>query len=232
VTVAAVVAAGGRGERLGGGEPKALRLVGGLPMLVHAVAALAAAPSVGLVVVAAPEGHTARTDSLLVGHHAGATLRVVAGGATRPESVRAALDALPREVDVVLVHDAARPLVPVSLVQSVTDAVLGGMAAVVPALPVVDTVKQVDARERVLATIDRSMLRAVQTPQGFRREVLERAYDAAGASAVDVTDDAGLVERLGIPVQVLPGHEEAFKVTRPLDLLLAAALLVSRDAAT
>jgi len=232
VTVAAVVAAAGRGERLGGSEPKALRLVGGVPMLVHAVAALAAAPSVELVVVAAPEAHTARTEALLVGHHAGAALRVVAGGATRPESVRAALDALPREVDVVLVHDAARPLVPVSLVQHVTDAVLGGTDAVVPGVPVVDTVKQVDAHERVLATIDRSMLRAVQTPQGFRREVLERAYDAAGADGVDVTDDAGLVERLGVPVHVLAGHEEAFKVTRPLDLLLAEALLASRGVAT
>lgn len=232
MTVGAVVAAAGRGERLGGGEPKALRLVGGLPMLVHAVAALAAAPSVGVVVVAAPEEHTARTDSLLVGHHAGAALRVVTGGASRPESVRAALDALPREVDVVLVHDAARPLVPVSLVQSVAEGVIGGAAAVVPGLPVVDTVKQVDPRDRVVTTVDRSMLRAVQTPQGFRRAVLERAYDAAGVSAVDVTDDAGLVERLGVPVQVVPGHEEAFKVTRPLDLLLAEALLASRGVAT
>lgn len=227
MSTAAVVAAAGRGERLGGDGPKALLLVAGLPMLAHAVAALAAAPSVGLVVVAAPPRHVARTESLLVGHHDGAVLVVVAGGPTRPESVRAALAALPTSVTEVLIHDAARPLVPVRLVESVAAAVHGGADAVVPGVPVVDTVKQV-AGDAVVTTLDRTAMCAVQTPQGFRREVIQRAYDGDGWSDADVTDDAGLVERLGVAVLVVPGHEEAFKVTGPLDLLLAEAVLARR----
>lgn len=224
---AVVVPAAGRGERLGGDEPKALRPLGGLPMLAHAVGALAAAPSVGLVVVAAPPEHVVRTEALLVGHHHGAELVVVPGGVTRSESVRAALAVLPPEVDVVLVHDAARPLVPVALVEAVAAAVAAGAEAVVPGLPVTDTVKRV-AGDRVVETVDRTALRAVQTPQGFRRDVLERAHHAAGAEA---TDDAGLVETVGGTVTVVPGAEEAFKVTRPLDLLLARAVLADREAA-
>lgn len=227
--VAAIVAAAGRGDRLGLGVPKALQPLGGLPLLVHAVRALAAAPSVDLVVVAAPPDHVSRTEALLVGHHEGALLRVVAGGASRPESVRAGLAALPREVTLVLVHDAARPLVPVGLVESVAVAVAGGAQAVVPALPVVDTVKQV-AGATVVATVDRAPLRSAQTPQGFRRDVLEKAYDGPGWAAADITDDAGLVERLGLAVTVVPGHPEAFKVTRPLDLVLAEAVLAERAA--
>lgn len=223
---AAVVPAAGRGERLGGEEPKALRPLGGLPMLVHAVSALAAASSVDLVVVAAPPDHVGRTQAMLVGHHAGAELVVVAGGASRSESVRAALAALPGDVGVVLVHDAARPLAPVALVESIAAAVAAGADAVVPGLPVVDTVKQVDG-SRVVATMDRAALRTVQTPQGFRRDLLVRAHREAGA---DATDDAALVERAGGAVTVVEGSEEAFKVTRPLDLLLARAVLADREA--
>jgi 2-C-methyl-D-erythritol 4-phosphate cytidylyltransferase len=168
------------------------------------------------------------TRDLLDGHHAGAQLVVVAGGATRRESVGAALGALPPEVTVVLVHDAARPLAPVSLVDAVAATVRDGAVAVVPGLPVPDTIKQVDG-DAVVATVDRSRLRAVQTPQGFRRDVLERAHADHEAEGRDVTDDAGMVEALGLPVRVVPGHEEAFKVTRPLDLLLAEAVLARRE---
>lgn len=223
---AAIVPAAGRGERLGGEEPKSLRPLGGLPMLAHAVAALAAAPSVSLVVVAAPPEHVGRTEALLVGHHTGAELVVVAGGASRSESVRAALAVLPADVAVVLVHDAARPLAPVALVESVAAAVAAGADAVVPGLAVTDTVKRV-AGDRVVETVDRTALRAVQTPQGFRRETLDRVHLGAGAEA---TDDAGLVERSGGVVTVVEGSEEAFKVTRPLDLLLARAVLAEREA--
>lgn len=224
---AAVVAAAGRGERLGGAGPKALHLLAGLPLLAHAVEALSAAPSVRLVVVAAPPDHLARTEAVLVGHHAGADLVVVPGGDTRPGSVRNALAAVPEGFDVVLVHDAARPLVPAELVEEVCAAVRSGADAVVPGVPVVDTVKRVDGSE-VVATVDRSSLRAVQTPQGFRREVLARAYADEGWTAADVTDDSGLVERLGVRVTVVPGHDEAFKVTRELDLRLAEAVLAAR----
>jgi 2-C-methyl-D-erythritol 4-phosphate cytidylyltransferase len=234
VTTAAVVPAAGRGERLGPGTPKALRLLGGVPLLVHAVHALSAARSVDLVVVAAPPDGVAQVRALLADHEVGAEVTVVAGGATRQESVRLALAALPDDVDVVLVHDAARPLVPVELVDRVAAAVRDGADAVVPGLPVADTVKRVDPTGRVEETLDRSALRAIQTPQGFRRPVLAAAHasaDGAADGAVsDVTVDAGLVARAGGTVVVVPGDEEAFKVTRPLDLLLAEALLARRRA--
>jgi 2-C-methyl-D-erythritol 4-phosphate cytidylyltransferase len=230
MTTAALVPAAGRGERLGGAGPKALQRLGGVPMLVHAVRALAAAPDVGLVVVAAPPGRLDATRELLAEDDLGAELAVVAGGATRRESVRAALAALPSEVTVVLVHDAARPLVPASLVESVAAAVRDGAVAVVPGQPVPDTIKQVEG-DVVIATVDRTRLRAVQTPQGFDRAVLERAHSAHDVEGPDVTDDAAMVEALGLPVRVVPGHEEAFKVTRPLDLLLAEAVLARREMA-
>jgi 2-C-methyl-D-erythritol 4-phosphate cytidylyltransferase len=223
--VAAVVPAAGHGQRLGAGGPKAMHPLGGEPMLAHSVRTLAAGP-VDLVVVATPPGLGAEVRRLLAGVHEGAELAVVDGGATRSDSVRNALAALPPSVQVVLVHDAARPLVPAALVAAVVAAVEGGADAVVPGLPVTDTVKQVDGAEVVVATVDRSALRAVQTPQGFRRNLLEVAY--AGPQSGSATDDAGHVERAGGVVVVVPGAEEAFKVTRPLDLVLAEAVLAGR----
>jgi 2-C-methyl-D-erythritol 4-phosphate cytidylyltransferase len=120
------------------------------------------------------------------------------------------------------VHDAARPLTPAALVASVVAAVEAGNGAVVPALPLADTVKQVDPAGVVHSTVDRTVLRAVQTPQGFRRDVLERAYAAAGESA---TDDAGLVEALGEVVVTVPGDARAFKVTTAWDLRIAELLV-------
>jgi 2-C-methyl-D-erythritol 4-phosphate cytidylyltransferase len=223
--VAAVVPAAGLGQRLGAGGPKAMHLLGGEPMLVHSVRTLAAGP-IDLVVVATPPGLGAEVLALLADAHPGAELAVVDGGPTRSDSVRRALAALPASVRVVLVHDAARPLVPAALVAAVVAAVEGGADAVVPGLPVTDTVKQVDGSDVVVATVDRSALRAVQTPQGFRREVLDTAY--AGEESGSATDDAGHVERAGGVVVVVPGAEEAFKVTRPLDLVLAEAVLAGR----
>jgi 2-C-methyl-D-erythritol 4-phosphate cytidylyltransferase len=225
---AAVVPAAGRGERLGPGTPKALRELGGVPILVHAVRALAQARSVDIVVIAAPPDEVGAVAALLADHDVPAEVRVVPGGATRQESVRLAVSALPDTVEVVLVHDAARPLVPVELVDAVAAAIAAGADAVVPVLPLADTVKQV-AGDVVVATPDRSSLRAVQTPQGFRRAVLADAH--AMAAGTDATDDAGLVEALGLRVRTVPGSAEAFKVTRPLDLLLAEALLAHRRAA-
>ncbi len=225
MTVAAVVPAAGRGERLGPGGPKALRTLGGVPMLVHAVRSLSQARSVDLVVVAAPPDGVREVRSLLDSQEIAADVHVVAGGEVRQESVRRALTALPPAVDIVLVHDAARPLAPGGLADAVVSAVRAGADAVVPGLPVVDTVKRVDGAEMVVETLDRSMLRAVQTPQGFRRDVLARAHDQQGR---DVTDDAGLVESLGVPVRVISGHPEAFKVTRPFDLVLAEAVIAAR----
>ncbi|WP_380278336.1 2-C-methyl-D-erythritol 4-phosphate cytidylyltransferase [Kitasatospora purpeofusca] len=239
-----MVPAAGRGERLGPGAPKALRELGGVPLLVHAVRALTRSRAVGLVVVAAPADGVAEVVALLDSHGLeGKDIRVVAGGATRQESVRLGLAAIPAEVGIVLVHDAARPLVPVEVVDAVASAVRAGAEAVVPAVPLADTVKRVEpvpgGPEPVLDTPDRSTLRAVQTPQGFRRDTLAEVHAKAlaeeaaadGGGLPPVTDDAGLVERFGGRVVVVPGHEEAFKVTRPLDLVLAEAVLARRRAA-
>jgi len=246
LNAAAVVPAAGRGERLGPGAPKALRDLGGVPILVHAVRALTEARAVRLVVVAAPPGGGAAEVRSLLDEHGlhGKDVLVVEGGATRQESVRLALEALPASADVVLVHDAARPLVPVEVVDAVADAVAGGADAVVPAVPLADTVKQVEPAGRpgdpepVVATPERARLRAVQTPQGFRRALLVEVHAKAlaeeaaadGEGLPPVTDDAGLVERFGGRVVVVRGHEEAFKVTRPLDLVLAEAVLARRRA--
>lgn len=235
--------AAGRGERLGPGAPKALRELGGVPLLVHAVRALARSRAVGLVVVAAPADGVAEVVALLDSHGLdGKDIRVVAGGATRQESVRLGLAAIPEDVEIVLVHDAARPLVPVEVVDAVAAAVRAGAEAVVPAVPLADTVKRVEPNpgrpEPVVDTPERATLRAVQTPQGFDRATLVEVHAkalaeeaAGGADAPAVTDDAGLVERYGGRVVVVPGHEEAFKVTRPLDLVLAEAVLARRRAA-
>ncbi|MFI2509274.1 2-C-methyl-D-erythritol 4-phosphate cytidylyltransferase [Streptomyces sp. NPDC018972] len=229
---AAVIPAAGRGVRLGPGAPKALRALGGTPMLVHAVRAMADSRAVSLVVVVAPPDGAPEVRSLLDAHALPdrTDFLVVPGGESRQESVKRGLDALPPGYDIVLVHDAARPLVPVDTVDAVIEAVRDGAPAVVPALPLADTVKQVEPAapgepEPVVATPDRSLLRAVQTPQGFDRDTLVRAHETVKD---DVTDDASMVEQLGLTVVTVPGHEEAFKVTRPLDLVLAEAVLARR----
>ncbi|MFF4320504.1 2-C-methyl-D-erythritol 4-phosphate cytidylyltransferase [Streptomyces sp. NPDC001568] len=234
---AAVIPAAGRGVRLGPGAPKALRALGGTPMLIHAVRAMARSRAVSLVVVVAPSDGAAEVRRLLDEHALPdrTEVLVVPGGETRQESVRAGLDALPHDVTSVLIHDAARPLVPVDTVDSVIEAVRDGAPAVVPALPLADTVKEVEPGgpgepEPVVATPERARLRAVQTPQGFDLETLLRAHREIAVLGEGATDDAGMVERLGITVVTVPGHEEAFKVTRPLDLVLAEAVLARRRA--
>jgi 2-C-methyl-D-erythritol 4-phosphate cytidylyltransferase len=200
-------------------------------MLVHAVRALAASRIVDLVVVAAPAESVESVSSMLSEQDFAADVTVVTGGETRQDSVARALLALPADVDVVLVHDAARPLVPEEVVTSVAAAVRAGHPAVVPGLPVVDTIKEVDGSSDVVRTVDRAPLRAIQTPQGFERAVLQRAHAATDLDDPVATDDAGLVERLGLPVHVVAGHEEAFKVTRPFDVVMAEAILARRRAA-
>jgi 2-C-methyl-D-erythritol 4-phosphate cytidylyltransferase/2-C-methyl-D-erythritol 2,4-cyclodiphosphate synthase len=228
---AALVPAAGRGERLGPGAPKALREIGGEPILVHAVRGLLDSGRVDLVVVAAPpsaEG-VAEVVRMLIGLD---PVLVVPGGVTRQQSVALALAAVPEDgYEVVLVHDAARALTPPAVIASVVDAVRSGLPAVVPVLPVADTIKSVvvgaDGADAVGRTVERAGLRAVQTPQGFRRELLAWAHAAAGH---DATDDAGLVESLGESVGMIPGHVEAFKVTTPFDLVLAESVLERRGA--
>jgi 2-C-methyl-D-erythritol 4-phosphate cytidylyltransferase len=218
--VVALVPAAGQGVRLGAGGPKALRSLRGEPLLVHAVRRLAAAPSIGCLVVAAPPGQVAAVRELL----AFVTVRliVVAGMGSRQASVAAALAAAPDGYDIVLVHDAARALAPPELVERVAAAVREGHAAVIPALPLVDTIKHIHSSGEVMATLDRSVLRAVQTPQGFLRSVLVAAHAAA---VDDHTDDAGLAEKIGVAVWTVPGDDAAIKITRPFDLAVAELLL-------
>lgn len=168
-----------------------------------------------------------------VGTHPAVPVELIPGGSTRQASVANALAGVGVEFDVVLVHDAARALAPAALVRRVHDAVRAGHGAVVPGVPVSDTVKQVasptGAGAKVVATVDRTRLRAIQTPQGFHRELLRRAHAAAADRGNDeglaATDDAGLVEALGAEVWLVTGEEEARKITVPADLLWAEALL-------
>lgn len=212
--------AAGSGTRLGAGVPKALVELAGEPLVVHAVRQARLADGVEHVVVVAPPGREAQFAALLP-----PAVTVVAGGAERSRSVAAGLAALPPQVAVVLVHDAARALAPAGLFDRVRSAVLEGADAVVPGLPVVDTVKQVDEHGVVVATPPRERLRAVQTPQGFRRDALQAAH-AAGA---DATDDAALVEQAGGRVLVVAGDPRAHKVT-VADDLSALEQLVRRAA--
>ena len=235
---AAVIPAAGRGVRLGPGAPKALRALSGTPMLIHAVRAMAASRAVSLVVVVAPpDGARRGQDTCSTSTPCPSAPTSSSCRAVRParNPYGSASTPCPTDIDVVLVHDAARPLVPVDTVDAVIEAVRDGAPAVVPALPLADTVKEVEPGapgepEPVVATPERARLRAVQTPQGFDRDTLVRAHATVAVDGEGATDDAGMVEQLGAPVVVVPGHEEAFKVTRPLDLVLAEAVLARRRA--
>ena len=227
----AILTAAGSGTRLGHVLPKALVPLAGIPLVVRAAHALASSGVVRRVVVTAP---LEALDEVRAAVGDGPGLEVVPGGATRQASVAAALARLADEPGetVVLVHDAARPLVPVRVVRRVVGAVALGRTAVVPVLPVVDTIKRVAGDDGAVAeTLDRRELRAVQTPQGFTLDVLRAAHAAAahraGDEALAATDDAGLVEAAGGRVWVVEGHEDAMKITTPRDLAVATALVAS-----
>jgi len=206
--------------------PKAFAPLRGEPLLAHALRGAFGCAEVRHVIIVAPGSHldqcrAAARDGRAEPDHP--PVDVVAGGSDRSASVEAGLALLHPEDGIVLVHDVARCLAPPDLFDRVVRAVRAGHPAVVPGLPVTDTVKAVDPRGRVLSTPDREGLRAIQTPQGFLREVLEHAHEfAQGTSA---TDDAGLVERAGGQVHVVAGDHQALKITLPLDLIVATALL-------
>jgi 2-C-methyl-D-erythritol 4-phosphate cytidylyltransferase len=243
-----ILVAAGQGTRLGAGRPKALVPLGrgadAAPILVHALrGALRCAAITDVVVVAPPdpsplaEVEQALTP-LLTDLPRDVRIQVVAGGAERSDSVARGLRALPAQVGVVLVHDAARALTPVEVFDRVVHAVHSGHAAVAPAVAVADTIKQVrtgpTGLQTVLATVDRASLRAVQTPQGFLRETLERAHaepvtgpDGGAARLALTTDDCGMVEAHGGRVTVVEGSPRALKITTPHDLEVASAWLAA-----
>lgn len=221
IRVAALIPAAGDGRRLrSGGDsgtaPKALRVLAGETILQRSADALA--PYVDEIVIAAP---AQQLDNLRL-RVPGVRLVAVAGGGTRQQSVRSALAAVSDSITWVLVHDAARPLVPADVVRRVLAALAEGAACVVPAIGAPDSLRQVSP-DGSSAPLDRSWVRLVQTPQGFTVGALRRAHEAAGTDLA--TDDASLVEAAGEPVRLVEGDPRAFKITNPVDLALAEALL-------
>jgi len=216
----ALIVAAGSGERLGASLPKALVQLYGRPMMQWSVDALAAVPAITEIVLSLPPGASPPEGTT-----------GVPGGAARSESVRLALAAA-GPGDPVLVHDAARPLVVAELAERVLGALEGDptLDGAIAAAPASDTIKRVGADGRVLETLDRSALWAVQTPQVFRREALERALAAGPEELARATDDAWLVERLGGSVAVVECGEQNFKVTTSRDLRLAEVVLAGRSA--
>lgn len=212
-TIWTIVVAAGSGTRFGG--LKQLSPLAGSTVLGHAVATAAAA-SDGVIVVAPADRRDDIAESL--GEHAE---QVVAGGATRSESVRAGLAAVPDSASIVLVHDGARPLATAGIFERVIESVAAGADAAVPVVALADTIRDLDR-----GTVDRSRLVAVQTPQGFRAELLRSLH----AHQPDATDDAGLVEAAGGTVTLVEGDERNRKITQPVDLVIAAALLAHAEA--
>lgn len=250
--MAAIVVAAGSGERLRYGIPKARVPLGEASILTHALRGVAAAGIVRQICVAVPGGDEAMAgicndfarelgadSGQPEGTLANPLVTVVDGGASRPESVRAALAAVLGGTDAVLVHDAARALTPENVFKRVAEALAAGATAVIPAVPVVDTIKTVTAAsaagdaavapEVVTGTAAREELRAVQTPQGFALKTLLAAHESAAllddAQAAAITDDAMLVESIGEPVYVVRGSTQSLKITTPLDLIIAEGLL-------
>ena len=212
----AILVAAGSGVRLGAAVPKAFCEVAGRTLLEHAVDRFRTHPAVQEVVVVAPAAHLAQARAL------SPTSTVVAGGETRQASVSAGLATLGGEVELVLVHDVARPFVPAEVITAVLEALAGGADGAIPVVPIHDTVRRVDAAGELGGIVDRDALVAVQTPQGFRRAALVHAH--AAGQALQVTDDAALIEAAGGRVIAVPGSDAAFKITRPWDLALAEAV--------
>lgn len=218
----AIVLAAGRGERMGAERPKAFLELGGEPLLLRAARAFEAAPSVGRIVAVVPEREMATARERLA--PLAKLLAVVAGGERRQDSVLAGIRQLPEDFDgVVLVHDAARPLVDVELIEAVAQQAAATGAAL-PVLPLVDTLKRVRGG-RVVETLDRAELGGAQTPQGFRFALLREACEAALRAGVTLTDEAMAVERLGHAVHAIPGSARNRKLTTPDDLAWAEAVV-------
>ncbi len=212
---AAIIAGAGSGHRLGADLPKALVKLIDKTLVEHAVNSLA--PVAQLIVVTAPAGFENQFKSIL-----GDQVKVITGGVLRSDSIRVALAEIGNEYEYVLVHDAARAIASTQLATNVINELANGEQAVIPALDVVDTIKEIDANGYVRNTPERANLRAVQTPQGFVKSVLAHAH----ASAEDATDDAALVEAIGVKVKVIAGEERALKITTKSDLARAVEILL------
>ncbi|MBI4728294.1 MAG: 2-C-methyl-D-erythritol 4-phosphate cytidylyltransferase [Acidobacteria bacterium] len=220
----AIVAAAGSGERLGCREPKAFHPVAGVPMLERVLDVVSRVALDGIVVVV-PAGWEESARASVGRRFARAV--VVAGGASRRESVRLGLGAVAEDAEAVVVHDASRPLVSPDLIERAL-AALAGASGAVCAVPVVDTLKRVEG-DRIAGTVPREWLWRAQTPQAFRAAALREAHARAAAEGIEATDDSALVERCGEPVVVVQGEERNMKITTAADLALAEALLGPRE---
>lgn len=220
--VGVVIVAAGVGVRAGPGEPKQFRPILGVPMLLRALRPFTSHPEVVHVVVALPPGYVERPPDWL-GKLRGDRLTLVAGGAERAASVRAALSALPREAAVVLVHDAARPFVGRETIDAVIELARGGVGAIA-AVPVSDTIKEIVEARRVTRTVERDRLWRAQTPQGFPRVMIDQAYAALRRNGATPTDDAEVCERAGFPVEVVADAAHNLKITTADDFRIAEAL--------
>ena len=218
----AVLVAAGRGERMGGKRPKAFANLAGRPLVAESLERLDASQWVEAIVVAAPADWEEPTILLAEELGAGSVRAVVAGGATRTDSVRAGLGEVPADTPIVLVHDAARPFLPDEVVERVVTALGEGWDAAVPALPLADTIKRAEGNA-VAETVDRTGLHAAQTPQAFVADTLRHALTGAG----DATDCAGLVEAAGGKVRLVEGDRRLLKVTTPADLTFVETLLAA-----
>jgi 2-C-methyl-D-erythritol 4-phosphate cytidylyltransferase len=222
--VGVIVVAAGRSTRLGGGEAKQYRPVAGVPLVLRAVRPFAAHPDVAQVVLVLPPADAARPPAFLASAQ-GSGLTLVPGGSERADSVAAGLAALRVDCRIVLVHDGARPFPSPDVIDAVIAHARAGDGAIA-ALPVTDTIKEAAAEEptRVAATVPRTRLWRAQTPQGFPRALLERAYASADTRTSGATDDAALVEACGGTVRLVPDTIRNLKVTTPDDLALAERL--------
>ena len=215
---AAIIAGAGMGHRLGAEIPKALIQIQGITLLERAFTSLSKV--VDEIIITAPAGYEEQFKAIV-----GQSAEVITGGILRSDSIRVALKALSPSVESVLIHDAARALASSALAARVLSDVQSGQSAVIPVLKVIDTIKEIDRDGFVRATPDRSSLVAAQTPQGFNRQVLERAHSASD----DATDDAALVEAIGVKVKTIEGEASAFKITTREDIGQALLLLSPID---
>jgi len=225
--VGVVIVAAGASTRAAGGELKQLRWVAGKPMLLHSLQTFMDRRDVVTVVCVLPDRYAGDPPPWIFQCDVN-RLMIAPGGHTRTQSVSNGLDDLPDEASIVLVHDAARPLVDNETIDRVVHHVRSGEPAVA-ALPVTDTLKEVDESHRIVRTLDRSAFWRAQTPQGFPREVIVRAHREAAAARLSATDDAALCERLGIRVAVVRGNERALKITEEEDFARVEALARSTE---
>lgn len=222
---AALIAAAGQGRRIGGGIEKQFLRLGTKPLLAHTLARFEATSRIDQIVVIVPPGREAFCRTEVVKAEGFRKIsHIIAGAQTRQGSVAAGFQCLGEEVDVVVVHDGARPFVTPSLIHAAID-MAAAVGSVVVAVPESDTLKRVAANHTVVETLDRRQLWRAQTPQAFRRQILQEALRHAVRFHAEATDEASLVESLHYPVQIIPGSTWNFKVTSPDDLVLAEFLL-------